>query len=319
MATYGPFHSLTETDKQALVDLLADTGSSVCAAARDLGVNYKHALNYAHSQGLVPERRPIAHDVLTRAVEMVAAGATQSEAARDCGINLTAVHHAVITAGVHQPRKVPRGAGATTRRVEYLLLRLSALTRKDAAAAIGVTVTSAADYDKGLIKVKGAGRERFIPRGPDAVDYNRYMTALLTITDVIEPGRQADPAPSPLVDPYTQIHPRYLSIEERERIFDLRKAGQGIRDIAAVMGRAPSTISRELRRNRTADGPYGPLAAQRKAAARRLRPKKARIAADPLLREKIQEKLSEFWSPEQIAGWLRLEYPEDKRLSLIHI
>lgn len=318
MSTFGPFHSLTEADQQALVDLLADGGISVRAAAAHLGLNYTHALNYAHTRSLVRRVRPVDPDQLARAVALVAAGATQSQAAHACGVNLTAVHHGVIAAGVHTPRKVPRGAGATTRRVEYLLLRLSAMTRADAAAAMGITVRTAQDYDKGLIKTNDAGRVRFIAQGTDAVDYNRYMTALLTATDVIEPGRQADPAPSPLVDPYRQIHPRYLSIEERERLFDLRKHGHGIRAIASRLGRSPSTVSRELRRNRTADGPYAPLSAQRKAAARRLRPKKSKIASNPWLKTMIQEKLAEFWSPEQIAGWLRLQYPQEKRWHVCH-
>lgn len=144
------------------------------------------------------------------------------------------------------------------------------------------------------------------------------MTALLTTTDVIEPGRQADPADSPLIDPYQQISSRHLSLIDRERIFDLRKAEKTIREIARILGRAPSTISRELKRNHTAAGPYGPLVAQRKAAARRLRPKKAVIAADPELKALIQDKISNFWSPEQVAGWLRLQYPEKKRWQVCH-
>lgn len=317
MATNGPFHSLSEADKTQLMSLLT-AGTSVRRAAAELGVHYGHALNYAHAQNLVAARRPVPSSVISTAVDMVAQGATLSAAAREVDINITAVFNAATAAGIHQPRKTPRGAGATTRRVEYLLLRVSAMTRKDAAAAIGIGLRTAQDYDKGVIKVQDAGRARFIAQGPDAVDYNRLMTALITATDVVEPGRQAEPAPSSVVDPYREISSRYLSLVDREHIFDLRKHGHGIREIAGLLGRAPSTISRELRRNHTQAGPYGPLVAQRKAAARRLRPKKAKIASDPALKTLIQEKITDFWSPQQIAGWIRLHHPDVKRWHVCH-
>ena len=60
------------------------------------------------------------------------------------------------------------------------------------------------------------------------------------------------------------------------------------------------------------------MAAQRKATARRLRPKQAVIAADRQLQAVIQEKLSSRWSPQQISGWLRLHHPEKKRWHVCH-
>lgn len=316
MVTHGSFHSLTETDRQFLAERLRN-GSSVRRAADELDLNYGHALNYAHTLGL-GHRSHVDHKALADAIDLVTAGATLHQAAVQCGVNTTAVFHAATRAGVHHPRSVPRGDGATTRRVEYLQLRLSALTRTDAAAACGICVRTARDFDKGLIKQNNRTRVRFIARGPDAVVYNTLMTALLSAVDVIEPGRQAEPAFSPLVDPYRQISSRYLSLIERERIFDLRKQGLGIREIARQLGRAASTISRELRRNHAASGPYGPLVAQRKAAARRLRPKQAVIAADTELKALIQNKISDFWSPEQIAGWIRLHHPDKKRWHVCH-
>lgn len=316
MSTHGPFHSLTDTDKQALADRIR-TGTSVRRAASELGLHYGHALNYAHTLGL-GHRAQIDQEALDRAVAMVAAGTPLRHAADQCGTNITAVFHAATNAGVHQPRKVPRGDAATTRRVEYLQLRLSALTLTDAAAACGISIRTGQDFDKGLVKPNTGPRVRFIAQGPDAVVYNKLMTAVLTQTDVIEPGRQAEPATSALIDPYRQISSRYLSLIDREGIFDLRKAGNSVREIARRLGRSPSTISRELRRNHTAAGPYGPLAAQRKATARRLRPKTAIIAADPELKTLIQDKISAFWSPEQVSGWLRLHHPEKKRWHVCH-
>src|SRR5215211_4046720 len=72
-----------------------------------------------------------------------------------------------------------------------------------------------------------------------------------------------------------EISPRYLSEEERIRVADLRRAGLGVRAIAVEVGRSPSTISRELRRNRDpSSGQYRPFTAQRLAAERRARPRK---------------------------------------------
>lgn len=91
-----------------------------------------------------------------------------------------------------------------------------------------------------------------------------------------------------------------------------------MRAIAGHLGRSPSTISRELANNRSADGPYRPIAAARKAAARRLRPKQPKIAGDAMLAQLIQTKLDLRWSPEQIAAWLRRAYPHAKEWHVCH-
>lgn len=318
MAPRHPFYSLTPTDQQALAQALSQPGTSIRSAAHTLGLHYRHCLNFAHTHGLVPPRPTPPADTINRAVDRVAAGSTLTQAARDCGISISAVFNAARAAGVHQPRPMPRGAAATTRRVEYLTLRLSALTRTDAAAACGISPRTALDFDKGVTKTGTRPRTRFIPTGADAAQYNRLMTALLTHHDVIEPGRQPDPANHPTIDPYRRIHPRYLSLAERETIADLRREGWSMRAIAGHLGRSPSTISRELANNRSADGPYRPIAAARKAAARRLRPKQPKIAGDAMLAQLIQTKLDLRWSPEQIAAWLRRAYPHAKEWHVCH-
>ena len=92
---------------------------------------------------------------------------------------------------------------------------------------------------------------------------------------------------------------RYLSVDERIRIADLRMASESIRSIARQLGRAPSTISRELRRN-CDNGRYRPHSAQRRAVQRRCRPKEFKLD-HPSLREVVQSKLCLKWSPEQIS------------------
>ncbi|MGW2936603.1 IS30 family transposase [Streptomyces sp. NPDC001156] len=111
---------------------------------------------------------------------------------------------------------------------------------------------------------------------------------------------------------------RYLNDEERGLISDLLREGRSIRVIAAALGRSPSTVSREIRRNRNANGTYRPHSAQRRATARRPRPKARKIDSHGELRTVIQSLLDKKWSPRQIVQWLRLKYPnrEDMRIGV---
>jgi IS30 family transposase len=98
-------------------------------------------------------------------------------------------------------------------------------------------------------------------------------------------------------------HYDQLSIEERCTIARLREAGQSVRKIAAALDRAPSSVSREVNRNRGRQVGYEPGYAQEQAAARRWRG--ARLERDTELRDLVLGCLRRGWSPEQIAGWLK--------------
>jgi len=104
------------------------------------------------------------------------------------------------------------------------------------------------------------------------------------------------------------ISARYLSEDERVAIADLHRVGVKVRAIAHEVGRSPSTISRELRRNRDGAGRYRPLAAHRLAAERRSRPRDRRVVVDVELRTFVQGLLTLRWSPEQISRTLRVEF-----------
>ena len=105
---------------------------------------------------------------------------------------------------------------------------------------------------------------------------------------------------------------RYLQEEERIRLADLRREGHTIRQIADLMGRAPSTISRELRRGHDAAGRYRPFEAHRRALGRRRVTRSSRLAQDVELRGWVQERLLKGWSPEQISRALPRQFPEDR-------
>ena len=127
----------------------------------------------------------------------------------------------------------------------------------------------------------------------------------------------APPAGLPPARP--QVASRFLSVDERIVIADLRRAGTTVRAIARELGRTPSTISRELARNsHPTSGDYRPHAAQDRAEKRRPRPKTGKIAANPELRDRAQAMLDDRYSPEQIARRLRRDHPDRPELHVTH-
>jgi len=104
--------------------------------------------------------------------------------------------------------------------------------------------------------------------------------------------------------------PRYLSEPERIQIADLLAARMSVRGIAQELRRAPSTISREIRRNRDPDGRYRPHHAEHAACARACKPRARRIAGDEVLAEVVQRLLSRRWSREQVAHELRVLFAD---------
>jgi IS30 family transposase len=147
---------------------------------------------------------------------------------------------------------------------------------------------------------------------------------------------------------------RYLSFHEREEIALLRAQGAGVRQIARAISRDPSTISRELRRNaatRPGGSGYRASVAQWKAELAAKRPKPAKLAANPALRDYVEERLTgqitrpdggsvtgpppprftgnskphrkhrawvRAWSPEQIAQRIKLDFPHDETMRISH-
>lgn len=111
--------------------------------------------------------------------------------------------------------------------------------------------------------------------------------------------------------------PVALKPEEREEISRGIAAGRSIRRIARGLGRSPSTVSREVSRNGGCSA-YRASEADARAWARALRPKPCHLATHPELRRHVAQKLALEWSPEQICGGLKREYPTDKDMWVSH-
>lgn len=196
-----------------------------------------------------------------------------------------------------------RGRGKPRRpshpgRAEYERLRAAGVRRREAAAQAGVHERTAEDWDHGIRQI---GHSRLHPDGR-RIDYKTGVTTIA-----------ATASESSLATVEAELHPRFLTVTERELIADLHREGRSLRMIGRALGRPASTVKRELDA-RSADGVYRPHRAQRAWAKSRLRPKDSKLAQDGPLRQYVADKLRERWSPEQICHALVIEFPDDESM-----
>jgi IS30 family transposase len=125
-------------------------------------------------------------------------------------------------------------------------------------------------------------------------------------------GRRGGIAPAP-----RRRAPRTLSSPDREEISRALAAGTSLRGIARALGRAPSTISREVSRH-GGRARYRAAQADTRAWRAACRPKPCRLASRPRLCRLVAQKLAAKWAPEQIAGWLKVSYPDDPEMQVSH-
>ncbi|MFD9430964.1 IS30 family transposase [Streptomyces sp. NPDC060002] len=186
---------------------------------------------------------------------------------------------------IRQARTVAQGRRKLTReREEYFRLVQQGVSYTEAAKAVGINLRTGKRWRNG--------------RNPS--------------------GRQKAAAPARPVLPPSGVS-RYLREADRIYIADRLLEKATIRAIAAELRRSPSTVSREIRRNRhPVNGQYRPFAAQARADDRRPRPKPRKISQDPELRAAVQAGLDERWSPEQICHALRRQFPDRPEMHVVH-
>jgi len=108
-----------------------------------------------------------------------------------------------------------------------------------------------------------------------------------------------------------------LELSEREEISRAVIAGRSVRTMARALRRAPSTVSREIGRNGGSRA-YRASEADASAWRRARRPKRCKLAQNPVLARLVAEKLRLQWSPAQVAGWLKRTYPQDETRQVSH-
>jgi IS30 family transposase len=108
-----------------------------------------------------------------------------------------------------------------------------------------------------------------------------------------------------------------LTPTEREEISRGLATGESLRAIAARPGRSASTVCREVNRN-GGRRRYRAAKAEEQASKRSLRPRRCLLAMNARLRDMVAQKLREDWSPEQISGWLKRQYPDDEAMRVSH-
>jgi len=108
-----------------------------------------------------------------------------------------------------------------------------------------------------------------------------------------------------------------LTLVEREEISRGIVAGLSMRAIGKALGRSGSTISREIARNGGRKS-YRAASADKQAWDRALRPKPCKLVLNGRLRQAVVVKLKRHWSPQQIAGWLKREYPGNEAMHVSH-
>ena len=188
--------------------------------------------------------------------------------------------------GVEYPS---RREASQARQREYVRALADGLNFTQAAHAVGVSKRTGKVWRNG--RTRSSGRCERASIAPQEHWYRLYMKC--------QPHR---------------VSKRFLSLKERMLIFGWRVEGFSIRDIARRLGRSPSTVSRELRRNGITSTCYNPYIAHMRAGKRLKRPK-ARKCANPRLWAIIWDKLELRWSPEQICAYLRTRFPHNQSMN----
>ena len=194
----------------------------------------------------------------------------------------------VVLSSIRRVKKGPGRRPQSAKRARFMELRARGWSVRAAAGEVGVSRTAGSNWARGYKTYRKGGVVGFVP------PLDRLVVR--------------------------QVSDRFLSQDERIQIADLHQGGVSVRQIAQRLGRAPSTISRELRRNVTGGrrGGYRPFDAHRRAVARRAREHPRRVEKNEQLRGVVGELLGQRWSPQQISRHLRARFPQDPAMRLCH-
>ena len=293
---------------------LIQSGMPVTTAAKQTGISPKRAFAIAYELGLVKKRKFLTEQQRAQVVECFREEMKPTDIARKFNVDTAIIYRIGIKNGLWHRHTGRYSDHITSRRCHYLLLLLSGHTRTQAAEKVGYSKTTIKKIEKGIARTS-RGTAAFIPTGPDASLYIRLMY-FTKRTDGFD-DRAIVELPNDRVDQV--ISSRYLSRCDREVICDLHKQGLSMRAIARRIGKNVSTVSRELKRGATeVGGAYVPSLAHRKSVVKRMRPKRRKAQINPQLMTTILEWTELAFSPQQIAGRLKVEFPDDPSMHVCH-
>lgn len=178
-------------------------------------------------------------------------------------------------------RRTPAGGVQAEKQQRYARLIAQGMSNSEACRLVGINRRTGTRWRYGRTVVNSAGEPLHYP-----------------------PVKITEPKPR---------SPRYLSERERIRIADLLAAKMTVRGIAGEIGRSPSTVSREIRRNSDPDGRYRPHHAEHAARERTRRPRTRKVTVDAVLAGVVARLLAKRWSPEQVAHELRILFAGQRR------
>lgn len=304
----SPRRRYSEADRTRFLEVLDRTGK-VLAASAETGYSLSKCYVWARQSrpATVPANTASTRGTITTKYTQSQRDAffaeldrlgTVSAAAKAMGFPVGTCFQWAYKAGLKRTERTG------DRRAEFLALRRSGQTQREAARVVGVNPRTGRDWELG---VRRSNNKRYYPDGR-VIDYKQGVTTFIT------PAAPADAGLFPSLGQLQKpISTRYLSLPEREQIRDLHREGNSLRSIARALGRPASTISREITRN-TGPAGYQPYAAHRTAASRRPRPKPSKLAVDGKLRDFVRQGLLVCWSPEQISKRLLTEFPDSPEM-----
>ncbi len=280
---------------------IMDRGSTIRGAAIEVGVTPDVGYRWVKNAGLAARRAtPRVYSDADKAefFRLLAEQGNVSAVARRLGFVRVTCYKWAHQAGIFT------GVSVDAQRDEFLKLRASGMSRAEAAGRVGADKRSAQDWDKGIRQFYGGrvypdGRVVSYPYAERIAKAKRPRTSYL-VSDRTELEGLERP-----------ISSRFLSLEEREQIHDLRSAGGSVRSIGRQLQRPASTISRELARNSTAELGYMPYGAHRRAVGRRSRRRACKLHTPGPLRDYVVAGLAKRWSPEQVSHRLAKDFAID--------
>ena len=282
--------------------VMVDAGVQVSVAAGVLGLSRSRAYEILRAVGRGRGARTVITEEHRKSVVAVfAESGSISRAASISGLSHDAARRILVAAGrvpAKGPRQGPRDRAAAKAR--FLELLGQGRSAAWAAREVGVNERTARDWRLGVRK---SGRRRIYPDGTvvDSATGTRYTTSMT---------RAVDPAESP-------ADGRYLTLQDRLVIADGLIAKRTLTAIATDIGKAVSSVSREVR-SRRIEGVYLPYQAHEAAAAARARPKVSKLTVHTALRTEVEQGLERKLSPEQISNRLKRDFPDDESMRVSH-